>query len=129
MWNTVIMTHSDFAAAITAVIRSEAAVQQMGAADLARAAGVPYPTLWRYLKDEREITLTATEKIARALGKPVSWITGRAETRIADAALEAHVRAATGDEEAVSGLRDALARDTSLEEAGDEPPGGGQRAG
>lgn len=103
------MTDSMLGAAITAVIRGEAASQKMTPADLARAAKVPYPTLWRYLNDERAIPLAVVEKVADAIGKPVSWITERAERRIADEALAAHIYERTGDEQAVADAMEQVA--------------------
>lgn len=104
------MTDPTFAAAITAVIRGEAASQKMNPADLARAAKVPYPTLWRYLGDGRPITLAVVEKVAKALGKPVSWIMQSAEQRMADAKLAAHVLGRTDESQAVTDAADRVAR-------------------
>lgn len=85
------MTH-ELTAAITAAIRAESAAQKFSDPELAKRAGVPYPTLRRYLKDQRPIPLDIVEAVAKALGRPVSWLIAEAERRRkSNAALAAHI--------------------------------------
>lgn len=103
------MAEQGLSEAIAAVIRGEAAAQKLGVPALAKAAGVPYPTLARYLADERAITIAAVEKIAPALGRSVAWIVERAEARRGDALAE-YVRSLGGDDQTVSEASRAVTR-------------------
>lgn len=63
---------------VAAEVRADLARFNMRVTDLAHVSGVPYQTLRRYLRAERDIPLNTLEMICGALGVEVSEILERA---------------------------------------------------
>ena len=123
MWNTDGMTH-ELAAAITAVIRGQAGELGWSAPQLAKESGVPYQTLRRYLKGNREIPLGVVESIAAALDRSVSWIIQQAESRReSNAALAAHIAQIGGSQPDVTETLQIVTSASDSDDANVSPSG------
>lgn len=64
MGTTVPRMGDDLTAYVAAVIRADLAVDRRTGKQLAEVAGVPYPTLARYLAGTREMPLSVLDQVA-----------------------------------------------------------------
>ncbi|MDR1513864.1 MAG: helix-turn-helix transcriptional regulator [Propionibacteriaceae bacterium] len=67
--------------AIMAQLRAEIAAAGLSVAELCRRAGVPRPTIDRYLAGERDMPLSTLHRIARAVRVEPATILARAKDR------------------------------------------------
>lgn len=70
-------------AAVTAVLRAEAAAQKLSWPRLAAAAGLPSSTVSTYFNDDSPIPLARLDALATALGLDLPEVVRRAYERLA----------------------------------------------
>lgn len=75
-------TFEGMAAAIVQQIKAERAAADLTVQQLAEVSGVPYPTLRRYLADERSMSLDAFVAVAGGLGIEPDELVKRAMQRL-----------------------------------------------
>lgn len=70
--------------AVVEVLRGERAARRLTLEEVAKAAEIPYRTLFRYFNAERAITMAILEPVALALGVTPAYVMEAAARRMAE---------------------------------------------